>query len=56
METITVSLELFEKLTNGADCLAKGYHLNEEQRDAWRAIRDEAEAAQRAAKQLGNEG
>lgn len=46
MDTITISLDLFERLVIGAENLSKGYRLNNQQRAAWRAIAEEATAAQ----------
>ena len=42
METITVSKDLFERLTTAAEVLAKGYRLNEKDRKAWEATAEEA--------------
>lgn len=44
MDTVTISIELFEQLTTAAEVLARGARLNAKERETWRALADEAKA------------
>jgi hypothetical protein len=43
-ETITIPLDLFERLVTAAECLAKGYRLTNKDREIWRIIKEKAQA------------